>query len=416
MNHAEAVAYIHSRKRFPSNGSLVRMAPFLDALGHPERQLSFVHIAGTNGKGSTATMLSRALTLSGKKTGLFISPFVLDFRERIQIDGKPIPKDRLAKIVTDLLPLMEEQEKQGHELAEFELDTVIALLYYLEEKCDVVVLEAGVGGRYDATNCIGKPLLSILTGIAYDHTKTLGSTLTEIASNKADIIKGNDAVLYPVQDPEALAAVMKRCAEVGSKLMTPALSAISIQKETLSGTDFLYGGEKFTVRLLGTHQVYNAVTVIEAARALSLADDVISKALETVTFPARMEVVSQDPLLVIDGAHNFHGMTALFASVKKLLPPRYAVILGIMEDKDYKDAVLLAAKNAARVCTVTVDNYRAMTAEHLKELADTVCGDVIACQSYDEALKRAKEIGCVLVCGSLYLASDIRNKIIPFTD
>jgi len=414
ISEAQALEYIHTRKHLNSDGSLIRLAPFLERLGHPENKVPFIHVTGTNGKGSTSTMLSYILRAEGKKVGLFISPFVIHFRERIQINGQFIPAEKLCQYVERLAPLIAELDEQGMEIAEFEVDTLIALLYFAEEGCDVAVLEVGVGGRYDATNVIPKPLASVLMGISYDHTKTLGDKLTDIASHKADIIKGNPAVLYPIQEPEVIEIVMKRCAAVGSTLHFPSADAVLVEKETMEGTTFRYGSEEYELALLGHYQVLNAVTAIETARVLGIDERYIKEGLKTVRFPVRMEVVHKDPVVMIDGAHNPHGMNALYDSIKRMTDTPVTLILGMFSDKDFVPSVHKIASLADKIYTVTIDFPRSAPASLIAETAKEVCKNVVTCNSYEEALQLAMKDPFVLVCGSLYLATDIRAIFFPF--
>lgn len=416
MDELQALNYIHSRKHLNSDGSLIRLAPFLNRLGHPEKKLPFIHVTGTNGKGSACAMLSSILQAQGKKTGLFISPFVIHFRERIQINGRFIPKEKLCYYVELLAPIIEELDAKGMEIAEFEMDTLIALLYFADEGCDVAILEVGVGGRFDATNVIPAPIVSVLMGISYDHTKTLGPTLYDIAGHKADIIKGNPAVLYPIQQPEVVETVMKRCAQTGSKLCFPNAGAVTMEKESLQGTVFQYGGERYELSLLGHYQVLNAVTAIEAARIAGVPESCIKKGLKNAVFPVRLELVRSDPPLLIDGAHNPHGMEALYDSVRRLTQSPITLILGMFQDKDFVPAVHKIASLAEKIYTVTIDFPRSAPASLIAETAREVCPNVTVCQSYGEALSLASKDPFTLVCGSLYLASDIRAIFHPFTE
>lgn len=415
MTYEQALEYIHSRPRLPSAGSLERIAGLLDLTGHPEKSLNFVHVTGTNGKGSASTMLAKALTLDGRRTGLFISPYILEFRERIQIDSEMIPKEELTALVEELVPALERLDGESRPVSEFELDTVLALLWFRRQRCSIVVLEVGIGGAHDATNCIGTPLLSVIMGIGLDHQKILGNTVAEIAAEKAGIIKGNPTVSYPFQPPEALAELMERCALTGSTLYQPAASAAVIGRETLFGTDFSYSGREWHLSLPGRYQVYNALTAIEGARILGLREETVAEALSSVSFPVRMELLREEPPLILDGAHNAHGMAALTDSLTRLWNGKVTAVVGMLADKDMGDALKLLAPICSRIFTVPVeDNPRTASPETVAQLCRPYCADVRVFTNWRDGLRTAMAgDGLCIVCGSLYLASDVRKLLRP---
>ena len=412
MTYEEALAYIHSRPRLPSADSLTRIGVLLDRIGHPERELSFVHVTGTNGKGSVSAMIARMLTLDGRRTGLFISPFILDFRERIQIDGQMIPKEALAELVTRLKPVLDEMEQEGHLISEFELDTALAFCWFSAQKCRMVVLEVGIGGAHDATNCIGRPRLSVIMGIGLDHQQLLGETVEEITREKAGIIKGNPVVCYPFQQPEVMAVLMERCACTGSVLHQPNPTAVQILSETLTGSHFQLGEEIYHLALPGRYQIYNALTALEAARLLELSPSAVKEALDTVFFPARMELIRQDPPVLLDGAHNLHGMTALRDSVLPLKEGKLTALVGMLQDKDRAEALACLAPICDRIITTTVDNPRTASATDTAALCAPYCSQVEAVEDWQEAVEKVlQERNPVLICGSLYLVSDCRRLL-----
>lgn len=412
MTYEQALCYIHARPKLPSAGSLQRIGPLLDRVGHPERELSFVHITGTNGKGSAAAMLARAFYLDGRRTGLFISPFVLDFRERMQIDGQMIPQAELTELVEQTAPEVEALAKEGHLVSEFELDTVLALLWFYRRRCSVVVLEVGIGGAHDATNCIGRPLLSVIMGIGLDHQQILGDTLEKIAAEKAGIIKGNPAVSYPLQAPEVTAVLMERCAVTGGVLHQPNPAGVDILQQGLMGSRFVYGGEEYALSLLGQHQVYNAVTVIESARLLGIGGRAVREALATVHFPGRMELVRQAPPLILDGAHNAHGMAALAQSLAALESEGITAMVGMLQDKDRAEALALLAPHCGRIVAVGVDNPRSAPAGETARLASPYCSETVVCEDWQNGLEQVLAADTpVLICGSLYLVSDCRRRL-----
>ncbi|MBR6790761.1 MAG: bifunctional folylpolyglutamate synthase/dihydrofolate synthase [Oscillospiraceae bacterium] len=413
MTYEQALEYIHGRPRLPSKGSLDRIHRLLILAGNPHRDLNFIHVTGTNGKGSASSMLAKALTLDGRRTGLFISPYILDFRERIQVDGEMIPKEELTSLLEEIMPFLDRLDKAGQPVSEFELDTVLALLWFKKQNCSAVVLEVGIGGRNDATNIIPKPLLSVIMGIGLDHQQLLGNTVAEIAANKAGIIKGNPTVVYPFQEPEAMAELMERCAHTGSALIQPNAKAAVIHNETLDGTDFSYGGHKYHLNLLGRYQVYNALTVIEGARVLNIRPSALEEALRTITFPVRLELMQTDPPLLLDGAHNFHGMRALVDSVTRLWTGRITAVVGMLADKDMPEALRELGLFTDHVIVTQVENTpRAADPEDIRALTVPHCRKVTLCPDFRKAVPLALQDGnLTIVCGSLYLASDVRRWI-----
>lgn len=413
MTYEQTLEYIHGRPRLPSAGSLDRIHRLLILAGNPHRDLNFIHVTGTNGKGSTSAMLAKALTLDGRRTGLFISPYILDFRERIQVDGEMIPKQALTSLLEEIMPFLDRLDKAGQPVSEFELDTVLALLWFKKQNCSAVVLEVGIGGRNDATNIIPKPLLSVIMGIGLDHQQLLGDTVAEIAANKAGIIKGNPTVVYPFQEPEAMVELMERCAHTGSTLIQPNARSAVIHDETLDGTDFSYGGHEYHLNLRGRYQVYNALTVIEGARVLNIRQSALEEALRTVTFPVRLELMQTDPPLLLDGAHNYHGMRALVDSITRLWTGRITAVVGMLADKDMPEALRELGLFTDHVIVTQVENNpRAAAPEDIRALTVPHCRQVTLCPDFREAVPLALQDGnLTIVCGSLYLASDVRRWI-----
>lgn len=425
LTFEQALEYIHARPRLQLTGDEAsrRAAAFLSKLGNPGRGLQIVHITGTNGKGSAAAMLSSMLTASGRKTGLFISPYVLEFRERIQIDGKMIPPDALALLVERTMDAVNEMEREGQPVNEFILDFGLAMLWFEEQDCGWAVIEAGIGGRHDATCCLPKPALSVIMGIGLDHTAVLGNTTAEIARDKAAIIKGNPALLYPEQPEDAMAVIMERCAETGSQLHIPSLRDVQIQSEGLSGTRFCYGGQVYQLPLLGRYQVKNAVTAINGGRILGLDEQDIVNGIARVSFPCRLERVHDHPTIIIDGAHNMHGMKALSDSIPPLLGGRKPVMLvGMLRDKDFADALGVIAPLAEKMVTVTVDNPRTSSAEETAQAArNGGCSDVHLVSDWKDGLQTAIRLAedeerALIICGSLYLAADCRAQLLRMGD
>lgn len=416
MNYEETLNFIHSLDRFGSRPGLERIRELLECLGNPQNRCRCIHVAGTNGKGSVTMYCSHVLKTAGYHVGTYISPFVVDFRERIQYNGEYISKDDLCRIVGDLLPHYEAMKRDGKQITEFELITAAAFCFFAEKCCDVVCLEVGMGGRFDATNVIEKPLVSVICSISLDHTKILGDTVEKIAFEKCGILKkGCPAVSYPLQTDGVLAVIMEQCAQKNCKLHLPSAAAVRINDDRLFHLSFTYDGMNFTPRLLGTHQIYNAVTAVEALKCLrtqgfTLENEQIESGISETVFPARMEVLSSDPPVIVDGAHNPSGIASLCDSIRKL-PQKPILVMGMLADKDYHEAVREIAPLAEKFFAVTPDNPRRLDCRTLAECAAAYTD----AEAFDDpraairkALNAAGHDRAVILCGSLYLASTLR--------
>ena len=413
MTESEALTLIHASPRIRHGEAAARMPRLLQLLGHPEAGLPFVHVTGTNGKGSFSAMVSSMLSAAGKKTGLFISPYIVDFKERMQINGGNIPGGTLARLVEETLPAVRQMEAKGTPCGEFMWDLALALLWFREEKADIAVIEAGIGGAGDATIALPRPLLSAIMGIGLEHTALLGPTIADIARDKAAIIKGNPALLYPEQPPEAAAEVMRRCAGTGAQLHSPSFAGIRILSENFTGSWFAYGEEEYFCPLAGRYQVKNAVMAIRAGELLGLSGTAVKEGLEGVRFPARMQCISRSPLTVVDGAHNPHGMKALCESVRALNDgrPVYA-LAGMMEDKAVEETLSILGPVCRKIFAVTPDSPRAMDSGKLAEIAARFCPQAIDGGWWRDGLKTAQAAAeadgaLLLICGSLFLAGDV---------
>ena len=422
MNYTEARAYVDSTERFGIKPGLERITKMLAYVGNPQDKLKFVHVAGTNGKGSTCTMMASVLMEAGYKTGLFTSPFVIDFRERFMVDGEMISENEFAEIMTRVRTVNDLLEKSGTSLTQFELITAVALLWFVQKECDVVVLECGLGGRLDSTNVIRAPLCSVITKISLDHTDILGDTVEKIASEKAGIIKpGCPVVLAPHQDQAAVRVIEKKCAEIGSSLIVSGMDTVSVKTMLPTMSEIYYGGLRLMIPLAGAHQFENAVTTVNAARELNerglvISDDQIVSGIAKAKIPARFEIISHAPLVVVDGAHNPDGVEALCSSVDALLGGRSIVgIIGMLRDKAYEEALSQIIPRFDMVLTVTPDSPRALSAKELAACAERFAGEGVSVKPVDSLKKAASialdmtdEASAVVVCGSLYLASAMR--------
>lgn len=420
MSYKETLDRVNSLLKFGMKPGLERIQELLFRLGNPQDHLRFVHVAGTNGKGSVCTMLSCILRQAGCKTGLFTSPYVVDFRERMQINGKMIPRDELEQEVNRVMEIAEQMAEENLIVTEFEVVTAVALHWFAEKKCDVVVLEVGLGGRFDATNIISTPLASVICSISLDHTAVLGNTIEQIAFEKCGIIKhGGVTVTYPNQPDDALCVIMRRAAEEENTLLMGNMNAAEINHADIFGTSICYGGMNIHIPFAGKHQIANAVTVIETAKALCrlgipIRDEHIIAGIASASIPARMEILCHQPIVLLDGAHNADGSAVLAQSIKDYLPDKkITAIFGMMADKDYCTAASLIAPLCSSIITVTPSNPRALPAENLLQVVSKWCSDVIAVQSLKKALSCAlehlNEDDVLLICGSLYLAGDMRE-------
>lgn len=416
MTYAEAVSFVHSRLVFGSRPGLKSMERITSLCGSPQRGMRFLHVAGTNGKGSVCAMLSSMLTAAGYKTGLYTSPYVVDFRERFQINGRMIEKRTLAALIERLKPLVEQLDGEGCVVTEFELITAAAFLWFREEACDYVVLEVGLGGRFDATNVIESPVCSVLTHIDLDHTRVLGDTYAAIAAEKAGILKpGCPAVVYPDQHPEAMEVIRQTAVRLGCPLTVAPLA--SVEKSDLAGSDLLWKGYRYHLSLPGSHQLKNAVTALAAAEIVGLSPAAMRAGLASASIPARQEVLSRDPLVLLDGAHNPDGVAALTDTLRAVCPQPPTLLLGMLADKDYERSVALLAPLCARVVTLRVPNPRTLTAAELAAAVRPYCRDVRPARSYRQALAWAQEAACpVVVAGSLYLAAGIRPHLLKWVE
>lgn len=408
MNYNEALKKIHSFEKFGIRLGLERMSDLLYRLGNPQDKLQFIHVAGTNGKGSVSTMLSEIFIAQGKNVGLYTSPFVIDFRERIQLNGQMISEEELAKYAEIVF---EQAEKMADMPTEFEIITALALLYYSHKECDMVVLEVGLGGIYDATNIIPAPLVSVITSISLDHTLYLGDTLASVAENKAGIIKNNSPVVVSFgQSEEVLEVIKSKAAQTGSEVII-----CENKTEFYNGKSFMYKHKRYDLSMLGLHQVQNAVTATETASLLGAKPTSIYKGIKNARLPARAELVSREPAVIIDGAHNLGGVEMLCRTVRRFFSDKRIIcVSAMMEDKLWQECLLKIESVADIIIATSASNPRSLKAQKI--------GAYLHCEAFenskeafDKALEYYDDNSLILVCGSLYLASDLREYIIKKT-
>lgn len=420
MNMDGFMEFLQSVSWQGSRLGLERMTCLMKLLGDPQKKLKFVHVAGTNGKGSLTALVSSVLTAAGYKTGVYTSPHLVSYCERMVVDGAEIPERELFALAEEVKPLVEQMEDKP---TEFELLTGMALLYFAQQGCDIVLLEVGLGGRLDATNVIDAPEAAVIMNIGLDHTGILGDTLEKIAGEKAGIIKEGCAVVaYPGQ-PEVEAVYRRVCAERHAALRKADLSRLTFVREDLFGQTFHWGDlHDLTIGLLGEHQRRNAAVALETIEVLrekgwSISDEAIRTGLEAARWPARLEVLCREPLFILDGAHNGQCAQALADSLKSLLPGQKIVFLtGVLADKDYRDIMGLMMPMASEFFCLTPFSERALPAAELAACLTQWGAKATPCETVEEgigaALAAAGEKGIVVSFGSLYLAGAVRDAFL----
>ena len=402
MTLEDALSYIHRVDWRGSVPGLSRIDTLLGMLGHPERSIKYIHITGTNGKGSTCAMLAAILRQAGYKTGLYTSPYIFRFNERMQINGTPISDDALCALVEELQPLA---DSMADHPTEFELVTAMALTWFARERCDIVVCEVGMGGEFDATNVIPSPEAAVLTNIGLDHTAVLGDTLEQIAATKSGIIKpGCHAVLYPCA-PSVQDVVAARCRAAGAPLTVVDFGAY----------------RSLHLPLLGAHQLRNAAVALTAVEVLRrrgwhISEAVVRRGLASVTWPGRFQVVRRRPTVILDGGHNPQCMESLAAAIREYLPGQPVTVLtGVLADKDFGQMYDALAPLAARFITVTPPNPRALDAGELAAFLRRYGKPVTACadipQAVAQLLENTPPDGASVCCGSLYLLGDVAQAL-----
>lgn len=398
MKYIETLNYIHSLGAFSHEASLKRITAVCQKLGNPQNDFRVIHIAGTNGKGSVSTFVSSALKAAGYKGGTYVSPYIVDFCERIQINDEYISQEDLCRLSQRVIDTK-------IDLTEFEFITAVGFLYFSENNIDIAVLETGLGGRFDATNVIDSPLVSVITKIGLDHTAVLGDTIEQIAKEKCGIIKGNTVVTTHTQ-PQAAYDVIKSYSQ---NVITPNINDLTNVNISVLGNSFTYKNQNYKTNLGGEYQIENALVAIETLKncGLTITDDNIKIGLERAFVPARLEVVSQNPLIVIDGAHNPDGANALCEALKD--SENITAIIGVMRDKNYKEVLSKTLPFCKNVICVTPDVPRALPANELSVVAMPYCKNVVVADNLDDALNIAMQNdNSIFIFGSLYLASQIR--------
>ena len=423
-NAQDAVDFIHGTLKFGSKLGLHNITELLHRLGDPQDKLRFVHIAGTNGKGSVSAMTASCLQAAGYRVGMFTSPYIYRFHERIRINGAEISDDALLSCTQAVKDAIADMTAEGFaHPTEFEVVTAVGMLFFFREACDIVVLEVGMGGRLDATNVIKTPIVTAITVIGYDHMEYLGNTLPGIAGEKCGILKpGVPAVVYPDQPAEALAAIRAAAKEKGVPLLLPEKAAQLTA--SVKGSTFSYRGECYSLALLGAHQVKNASMVLEILNALKeqgfpVSVEAVREGLSSVSWQGRWQVLGEHPLFIIDGAHNTNGMESFISAVRDLLPDRKRIFIsGMLRDKEYEKCLALLRGEWDRFYAVTVPNPRTLSAKEYAEAAKKYGDNVIPStpeEAVSAALSEADGGTAVLAFGSLYLLGEIREAYEKYT-
>ena len=432
--YKEALDWIHSTMRFGSRPGLERIGYLLRLLGNPESDCRYLHVAGTNGKGSVTAMIASALRACGYRTGMYISPYLEDFRERITLNGRMIPEEDLVKMVDEVRPQVQRMLSEGQEHpTEFEVITALAFLYYRLQGCDYVSLEVGLGGRFDATNVV-TPAVVTITTISFDHTDRLGNTLAQIAFEKAGIIKPGMPVVTGVTEEEPLSVIRRRAQELGAPLYVVSTApgadvtwreiSRSMEGQVIDvfGPGFAYEGLK--VPLLGKHQQQNAalaVASLELARpdnrrkVLHLDRAAVAHGIATTVWPGRFEVLSRRPPVILDGAHNPGGARVLREAMEDVPRKRLICVFGMLGDKEYREVTATVAAMCDSVVVTRPDTPRSLDAAALAEEVRQYVSDVAIepdiRKAIDLALAKAGPEDAILCCGSLYLVGPARTHL-----
>lgn len=425
MNFDEAVGFYHSLNRFGVQPGLDRIKALCKELNDPQKKLRCVHVAGTNGKGSTCTFIAGVLREAGYNVGLYTSPYVIEFRERISFNGEFIPKSELCRVTKEVAAALKKVNEKGVFPTEFEAVTAAAFKFYADSGCDIVVLETGLGGRYDATNIIESPIFSVITSVSLDHTAILGDTVEKIAWEKAGIIKAGRPVVTTVHQNAGVIEVIKSCADEKSAELILANDGkmLSVIDETLFSSDVVYNGKRIHIPFGGAHQRENLSLCLKAVDILrqngfTISDNSVADGIKKAFIPARTEVLCDKPLIILDGSHNISSTAALAALLKSRTDREKTVaVMGMMADKDCSSSLDNLLPCFSEITATTPSNPRAMKAAEFAELAEKkgfACNAVDdPCKAVDYVLNKAFNCGCnAVICGSLYLAADVREHLI----
>jgi dihydrofolate synthase/folylpolyglutamate synthase len=406
--------------KFGCRPGLERTAKLLDFLGNPHQRLRLIHVAGTNGKGSTSAMIASVLSSAGYSAGMYISPHLYRNTERMTIDGEEITEGNFVKYALEVMDMVKLMREKGlEEPTQFEMYTAMAFLYFERKKVDFAVIEVGLGGRYDATNVIN-PTLSVITSISYDHMDILGDTIEKIAYEKAGIIKeASTVIMYPQQFPEAANLIEEVCRDKKAALIKADKTAVILKEYSIEGQiiDFKYGSydiKNMKLPLIGDHQLKNAAVALTAIAELnrmgySIEESDVKKGIETVKWPCRLSIVSTEPLILIDGAHNEDGIDSLQGALSKYFSNRKIIfVIGMLKDKDYGYAIRKLLPMAYHTVATETVSERALSADAMADAVKPYCSSVSSESDIAKAIEKAKNLydkdSMICICGSLYLA------------
>lgn len=429
MNYTESQVYLDNISMFGSVFGLETIRELLKRLGNPQDTLKFIHISGTNGKGSVLAYVSTVLTKAGYRTGRYISPHIVSYRERVQVDGEWIEKEAVAKYLTIIRDVSQQMEDDGFQMPTyFEVGTALAFLYFQEKNCDIVVLETGLGGALDATNAVNTTVMEIIASIGMDHMDVLGDTLEKIAGEKAGIIKPNTIVVSAKQEPEAETVIQKVCQEKNCRLYC-------VEPDQIRDVVYAFGDQCFSykkwenvrISLSGTYQVKNASLALEAIAGLreigfAISDEQVCEGMYHTVWQGRFTQIASEPTIIIDGAHNEDAARELRSSLQLYFEgKRIFYVLGVLKDKAYPKVIELTAPLAYHIITVkTPNNPRALSAEMLREAVAVVNPSVEAAESIADAIKKLKQQvtkeDVVVIFGSLSFLGEAEQAVLEEED
>lgn len=428
MTYEEALRYIEETHKFGVRLGLGNISKLLELLGNPQDNLNIIHVAGTNGKGSTCSFISKILQCGGYSVGLYTSPYLETFTERIRINGDNIPEIEVASIVTLIKDKIDEMVSQGYSYpTEFEIVTAMAFYYYNKQNVDYVALEVGLGGRYDATNVISKSLISVITPISLDHVDILGDTIDKIAYEKAGIIKENGLVVIHPQEEKAQEVISRVCNEKNASYILADTKNIDVLKSSIESQVFncKIGNKEYKnieISLIGQHQINNSVVALNVIDLLkekfnlNISDSDIFNGLKETRWPGRIEKLKDNPVFIIDGAHNEDGANSLAKSIDKHFEGKnITLIIGMLKDKDVDSVLQILIPRCNKIITTTPDNPRALSPGELKEKIQKYNKEVIDLENIekavDYALNNAKDDEVIISAGSLYMIGSVRSIV-----
>lgn len=427
MTYTEALEQIERLPRFGQAAGLERMRTLMHRLGDPQRGMQVIHIAGSNGKGSTATLCESVLRRAGYHTGLFVSPYIYDFRERIQLDGQLVERALLAQAYTDIAPVVAAMAAEGTPCVQFEVITALALTIFRRTGCQLVVLEVGIGGLLDSTNLIDPPLVAAITSLSLEHTALLGHTLPEIAAQKCGIIKpGCQVAAYCSLPPEGQRVLEETCRSLGIRPEIAHVDRLAVHRADSTGAAFAYEGREYVLTLAGEHQIYNALTALMIFRGLErqgirIPEEAVGDGLRRASIPGRLQLLPGQPRILLDGAHNPEKIRSLCAFLDSNFSGVPMVsVMGMLDSKDYAACVPQIARRSTAFVATQPGDPRAVPAEALAALARDGGSFAVAepdpAAAAKQALALAEKTGLVLICGSMYLLAEAKEGLCPKSD